>query len=62
MSLIIKKEGCTEYTESYKIGNATINIVAPKNKTREEMEKTLKDFHEIGWQIIQEMAGKGEII
>lgn len=40
-----------KYDATYKIGNTTVNIVAPKNQTEEEKEKVLDEFHAVGWSI-----------
>jgi len=49
-----------EYALTQKIGNTTVNIVAPPPLTEEEKEKILNELHYAGWAIIYELLARGE--
>lgn len=44
-----------KYAATYKIGNATVHIVAPPPMTEEEVEHVLREYHTAGWAIIEEL-------
>ncbi|WP_416826832.1 hypothetical protein [Ectobacillus polymachus] len=44
-----------KYAATYKVGNATVHIVAPPSMTEEEVEHTLLEYHTAGWAIIEEL-------
>jgi hypothetical protein len=41
----------TKYDATYKLGNTTVHVIAPKNQTMEEKEKVLNELHNAGWSI-----------
>lgn len=49
-----------EYAKTYKIGGTTVHIVAPEHKSKEEIDRILKDYHQAGWEIIKELMEKSE--
>ena len=52
-----KKE---KIAETIKLGNTTIHFIEPPPLTEEEKEQILKDYHNAGWAIIEEMVERGE--
>ena len=44
-----------KYDATYKLGNTTVNIVAPKNQTKEEIDQVLKEYHIAGRAIVKEL-------
>ena len=46
------------YDMTLRIGNTTVNIVAPPPMTEEEKERILDEFHAAGWAILEELEGK----
>ncbi|MFA6809251.1 MAG: hypothetical protein WCR27_09700 [Eubacteriales bacterium] len=49
-----------EYDATYKIGNTTVHVVAPPPMTEEEKQRILKEFHQAGYEIWQEIIEEGE--
>jgi hypothetical protein len=49
-----------EYAATYKFGDTTVHIIAPEPKPQEEIDRILKEFYSIGWEIIQELVARGE--
>ncbi|QEK12121.1 cell division protein FtsZ [Crassaminicella thermophila] len=49
-----------KYAKTYKFGNTTVKIVAPPPKKKEEIEKILVEYHQAGWDIIEELLVNGE--
>lgn len=49
-----------KYAKTYKIGGTTVHIVAPASKSKEEIDRILKDYHKAGWEIIKELMEKSE--
>ncbi|MED1863334.1 cell division protein FtsZ [Fictibacillus nanhaiensis] len=45
----------TKYDATYKLGNTTVNIVAPKNQTKEQIDKVLEEYYSAGRAIVKEM-------
>ncbi len=48
-----------EYDKTIKIGNTTINFVAPPPMTEEQTEKIQDEINAAAWAIIDEMIDKG---
>lgn len=49
-----------KYDKTIKLGNTTVHIVAPPPKSDEEIKKILRELHNVGWSIIDELAEKEE--
>ncbi|TCO79153.1 cell division protein FtsZ [Marinisporobacter balticus] len=49
-----------KYAATYKFGNTTVHVVAPKPKSKEEIDRILEEYHKAGWAIIHELIEKGE--
>ena len=49
-----------QYDATYQFGNTMVHVVAPPQKSKEEIEKILADFHRAGWAIIEEMVENEE--
>ncbi|AOT72896.1 hypothetical protein [Geosporobacter ferrireducens] len=49
-----------EYARTYKIEGTTVHIVAPAPKSKEEIDRILKDYHQAGWEIIMELMEKSK--
>ncbi|MBH0166252.1 hypothetical protein IHV12_15115 [Fictibacillus sp. 7GRE50] len=47
-----------KYDATYKFGNTIVNIVAPKNQTKEEIDQIIKEYHIAGRAIVKEMQEK----
>jgi hypothetical protein len=47
-----------KYDATYKFGNTIVNIVAPKNQTKEEIDQIIKEWHIAGRAIVKEMQEK----
>jgi len=43
-----------EFDATYKVGKATVNIVAPQNVTEEDKKMIINQIHTIGWNIIKD--------
>lgn len=39
------------YDATYFFGSTVVNVVAPRPKTPEEIEKILEEHHRVGWDI-----------
>jgi hypothetical protein len=50
-----------KYDATYKFGNTVVNIVAPKNQTKEEIDQIIKDWHIAGRAIVKEMQEKAAV-
>jgi len=49
-----------KYDASYQFGNTKVYVVSPKEVTPEKFDHIMKDFHNAGWSIINELVQKGE--
>jgi len=49
-----------EYAAVYKFGNTKVKVVAPPPMLEEEKEEILRQMHQVGYSILQEMEEKGE--
>jgi len=49
-----------KYDATYKFGNTTVHVVAPKQITPEKFDRVMKEFHNAGWSIINELIRKGK--
>lgn len=49
-----------KYVATYKIGNATVHIVAPPPMSDEEIEAVLREYHEAGWMIIEDLMRQAD--
>jgi hypothetical protein len=47
-----------KYAETYKLGNTIIHVVEPKGVTEEQVQRVLREFHLVGWSILEEMQEK----
>jgi|GEM_PF-2960481 len=50
-----------EYAATYKLGNTTVNVVAPPPKSEEEIKRILRDFHQAGWDIWNSLSTEEKI-
>lgn len=50
-----------KYDATYKFGKTVVNIVAPKNQTKEEIDQILKEYHMAGRAIVKEMQEKAAL-
>lgn len=44
-----------KYDATYKFGKTIVNIIAPKNQTKEEIEQIIKEYHIAGRAIVKEI-------
>ena len=44
---------------SFMLGNTHITIISPKDLTDADREQVLKDFHNTGWAILEDLHSKG---
>lgn len=49
-----------KYVATYKIGNATVHIVAPPPMSDEEIEAVLRKYHEAGRMIIEDLMRQAD--
>ena len=56
----IRGEDMERKVHTYRAGNTLIQVVEPLPMTQEEIERVLEAYHAAGWDIIEELAGRGE--
>jgi hypothetical protein len=47
-----------KYDATYRYGKTVVNIIAPKNQTKEEIDQIIKEWHIAGRAIVKEMREK----
>ncbi len=47
-----------KYDATYRYGKTVVNIIAPKNQTKEEIDQIIKEWHIAGRAIVKEMQEK----
>lgn len=50
--------GERKYDATYKYGNTTVHVVAPKSMSDEDKEQIIHGMHIAGWAIIDEIVDK----
>lgn len=47
-----------KYDATYRYGKTVVNIIAPKNQTKEEIDQIIKEWHIAGRAIVKEIQEK----
>lgn len=47
-----------QFAATYQFGKTIVHVVAPAPMSNEELDKKLREIHQIGWEIMRQSAKK----